>query len=848
MSESPSSHHQSNAPNHETFMKTWDEPTGFPGQMATVDNFVIGMRFLVTSFSFFLVAGVFALLMRIQLARAENDFLGPEVYNRLFTMHGTVMMYLFAVPFQEGLAAMLLPWMLGSRDLAYPRLTAFSYWVFLFSGLIFFSGFLFDAVADIGWFAYTPLSSPAFASKGIDFWVVGLGAAEVAGIAAGAELTISILRLRAPGMSLDKMPLYAWAWLVTAVMIVFAFTTLFMATLLLELDHDLGTRFFNDQKGGNHLLWQHLFWFFGHPEVYIIFLPATGVVSMIVCTFSRRIIGYTWIVVAVLVTGFLSFGLWVHHMYTTGLPELSLYFFAGASLMIAIASGVQIFAWIGSLWKQRPRLLTPLLFVLGFVFIFVLGGLTGVMVAVVPFDWQVHDTYFLVAHFHYVLIGGAVFPMLAGVYYWLPKFCGRMPSERLGQWSFWLTFVGFNACFFPMHIMGLLGMPRRVYTYPAGMGLESLNLLSTIGAFVLAAGFLVFVFNVLRAARYGVEAALNPWGGDTLEWSLPSPPSFALYGRIPAVSSRHPLWDLESPLAHSEAVNRDPAPRITEVLDHRPEGWRATILVDVLTGQPQAIARLATPSYMPLVTALGVVLLTVATIAKLFLLIPVGVLISVVAIAVWLWPDRKELELMRTSTLPAETGLPIFTTGTQSLGWLGLLFLMAVLGWCVGTLLYIYFYLQLYSTEWPQGDLPMPQPLRSAPVFCFLLFAAAACCVALRALGRQQKLISMIGLAATCVLLVLFMIWHSYLRSELRFTPQTNAYGSAFYLLSWALDMIVLIGLCLAASALVRMWREVEHWQMFLKLHMQMATHYCYFTAAVAVVIYATLYLSPFLI
>src|SRR5688500_16264368 len=293
MSESPETSEESTPPHEAAFKQTWDEPSGFPGGLATVDNFVIGMRFLVTSFSFFLIAGVCALLMRIQLAQAENTFLGPEVYNQLFTMHGTVMMYLFAVPFQEGLAALLLPWLLGARDLAYPRLTAFSYWVFLFSGLIFFSGFLFDAVADIGWFAYTPLSAPAFAGKGIDFWVVGLGAAEVAGIAAGAELTISILRLRAPGMSLDKMPLYAWAWLATAVMIVFAFTTLFMATLLLELDHDLGTRFFDEHKGGNHLLWQHLFWFFGHPEVYIIFLPATGVVSMIVGTSSRRVVGYS---------------------------------------------------------------------------------------------------------------------------------------------------------------------------------------------------------------------------------------------------------------------------------------------------------------------------------------------------------------------------------------------------------------------------------------------------------------------------------------------------------------------------------------------------------------------------
>ena len=843
MNESPESNEQSSAPNHAAFKQTWDEPSGFPGQLATVDNFLIGMRFLVTSFSFFLIAGVFALLMRVQLARAENTFLGPEAYNRLFTMHGTVMMYLFAVPFQEGLAALLLPWLLGARDLAYPRLTAFSYWVFLFSGLIFFSGFLFDAVADVGWFAYTPLSAPAFAGKGIDFWVVGLGAAEVAGIAAGAELTISVLRLRAPGMSLDKMPLYAWAWLATAVMIVFAFTTLFMATLLLELDHDLGTRFFNDQKGGNHLLWQHLFWFFGHPEVYIIFLPATGVVSMIVCTFSRRIIGYTWIVVAILLTGFLSFGLWVHHMYTTGLPELSLYFFAGASLMIAIASGVQIFAWIASLWGQRPRLLTPLLFVLGFVFIFVLGGLTGVMVAVVPFDWQVHDSYFLVAHFHYVLIGGAVFPMLAGVYYWLPKFCGRMPSELLGQWSFWLTFIGFNLSFFPMHILGLLGMPRRVYTYSASLGLDSLNFLATIGAFVLAGGFLVFVFNVLYAVRYGMEAEENPWGGDTLEWALPSPPGYALYARLPAVSSRHPLWQRET----LPVTNRR-TERVIEALDHRPEGWRATILVDVITGQPQAIVRLATPSYMPFVAALGVVLLTVATIAKLFLLIPVGVLISVAALVVWLWPDRRELELMRTSTLPTETGLPIFTTGTQSLGWLGLLFLMAVLGWCVGTLLYAYFYLRLYSTEWPQGKLSLPDPLWPALVFGLVPVAAATCGAAWFAFRREQKLVSIIGLAIACAAHAVFLALHTHMLSELRFAPQTNAYGSVFYLLSWAMGILVLIALSLTGAVLVRALREEEHWQLYLRLHMQMAAHYSYFAAAMAVVIYATLYLSPQLI
>jgi cytochrome c oxidase subunit I+III len=820
-----------------------NEPSGFPGRLATVDNFRIGVQFLVTSFSFFLVAGAFALLMRVQLAVADNTFMGPEVYNRLFTMHGTIMMYLFAVPFQEGLAALLLPWLLGARDLAYPRLTALSYWVFFFSGLIFFSGFLFDAVADIGWFAYTPLSAPAFAGKGIDFWVVGLGAAELAGIAAGAELTISILRLRAPGMSLNRMPLYAWAWLATAVMIVFAFTTLLMATLLLELDHDLGTRFFDDQKGGNHLLWQHLFWFFGHPEVYIIFLPATGVVSMIVCTFSRQIVGYTWIVVAILLTGFLSFGLWVHHMYTTGLPELSLYFFAGASLMIAIASGAQIFAWIASLWGRRAALKTPLLFVLGFVFIFVLGGLTGVMVAVVPFDLQVHDTYFLVAHFHYVLIGGAVFPILAGVYYWLPKFCGRMPSERLGKWSFWLMFVGFNVTFFPMHVMGLLGMPRRIYTYPAGLGLEGYNLLATVGAFVLALGFLAFVANVLMTLRYGAEADGNPWDGDSLEWTLPSPPTFSLYPRLPTVSSRHPLWEKEAAPSPGDMEQR-----AVEALDHRPVGWRATLLVDVITGEPQAIARLATPSYLPFVTSLGIVLVTVATIAKLFLLIPVGVLISAAALVAWLWPSRKEQELMRRSTLPEETGLPIFTTGSQSLGWLGLLFLLLVLGWCFGTLFYTYYYLRLYSAQWPQGSLPLPELLRPALIYAAILAAAAGLAWAWYAFRQGDKLRCQLGLGAGCGLMALFLVLHLYHLSLAGFTPRTNAYGSIFFVLNWSVDVLVLVGLGLAGTALVRAWPKDRHWRLFLELHVQMAAHYCYFAAAVSVLVYGTLYLSPYVL
>lgn len=821
------------------YLETWDEPTGFPGLLATVDNILIGVRYIVTAFTFFLISGALALLMRVQLAIPENDFMGPEVYNRMFTMHGTTMMYLFAVPFMEGLAALMLPFMLGTRDLAYPRLTALSFWTYLFSGLIFYSGFLFDQIADVGWFAYTPLSAPAFAKGGIDFWVVGLGAAELAGIAAGAELTVSILRLRAPGMSLDRMPLYAWAWLATAVMIVFAFTTLLLATLLLESDQAVGTHFFNDRQGGNHLLWQHMFWFFGHPEVYIIFLPATGLVSLIVSAFARRILGYTLIAVAILLTGFLSFGLWVHHMYTTGMPELSLYFFAGASLMIAIASGVQIFAWIGSLWGQRPRLDTPLLFVLGFIFIFVLGGITGVMVAVVPFDWQVHDTFFLVAHFHYVLIGGAVFPMLAALHYWFPKLSGRMASEVIGKWSFWLCFVGFNVTFFPMHIMGLLGMPRRVYTYPAELDIGGYNLLATVGSFVLAGGFMLFVWNLFYSLKAGARADDNPWDSDTLEWSISSPPPIALYPKLPVVDSRHPLWD------EGRQENRAEGERMSNILDHRPTDWRATLLVDAITGRPQALVRLATPSYMPFVVALGISVVTIATIAKLFWWVPVGGVISVIGLIGWLVPDRKELEAMRTSTLSDELGIPIFTTGSKALGWLGLMFLLAVLGTLFLGLFYTYFYLRLYSTEWPQGGISRPELV--VPILLYSLLFAAALCTGFgwRWFRRGAKWTYTVCLLLACMLASVFLGLHFWNLTVLDFEPQTNAYGSIYFMISWAVDLIVIVGLGIAATAVYRALRGDEHWQMLEALHAQMAAHFWYFTALASVLVVAVLYASP---
>ena len=829
-------------PSEETkqgYFQTWAEPSGFPGSLATVDNIRIGLRIMVTAFSFFLIAGIFALLMRLQLAVPESSLIGPREFNRLFTMHGTTMIFLFAVPFLEGLAALYLPFMLGTRDLAFPRLTALSYFVFLSSGLIFFSGYLVDRVADIGWFAYTPLSAPAFAGSGIDFWVVGLGAAELAGIAAGAEITVSILKLRAPGMTLARLPLFAWAWLVTGVMIVFAFTTLFMATVLLECDHALGTHFFNEVKGGNHLLWQHLFWFFGHPDVYIIFLPATGIVSTIVVTYSRRVVGYTLIAVALVLTGFMSFGLWVHHMFATGLPELAMYFFTAASLMIAMASGVQFFAWMATLWGRRPPMQTPMLWILGFLFIFLLGGLTGVMVAIVPFDLQAHDTYFIVAHLHYVLIGGAVFPMIGGLTYWLPKVTGKMLSEPMGKWSFWLAFIGFNLSFFPMHIVGLLGMPRRNYTYPAGMGWDIHNLLATIGAFILAAGFLVFVVNVLWSLKYGAKASRNPWGGDTLEWSFESAPT-VLFPRIPVVSSRHPVWE-----PGERSPDEAEAERISKILDHRPENFRATILVDPITARPQALARLAGPSYWPLVTAAGIMLFTVATIYRLYILALLGVVISAAGVVMWLWPDRRELEAMRTSTVTEETGLPLFTTGTKSIGWMGMIVAMTVLGWGTVTLLYSYFYLWLYSAEWPQEELPLPDLALPTLAFACLPAAAVAAGWAWRAFQVGNRAAYRIGLTAVILAAAAFVGLDIYYQTSLGFTWATNAYGSAFFLLEWTADLIALIGLGFAATALARAFQSDEHWRLLQQLHAQLTAHFWIFAAAVCLVIYATLYLSP---
>jgi cytochrome c oxidase subunit 1 len=604
--------------------KTWGTASGIIGRLSTVDHKVIGRRYLLTAFAFLCLGGLLAVVMRIQLARPEAGVIGPDLYNQLFTMHGSTMMFLFAVPVGEAFAVYLVPLMVGTRNIAFPRLNAFSYWMFLFGGIFLWVSFALNIGPDVGWFAYVPLSGPEFApGKRADTWAQMITFTEVAALAVAVEIIVTVFKQRAPGMTLDRIPLFVWSVLVTSFVVIFAMPAVMVASSMLIMDRLIGTQFFNPAEGGDALLWQHLFWFFGHPEVYIIFLPATGIVSSIVVTFARRqAFGYLPLVLSLIATGFLSFGLWVHHMFVTGIPQLGASFFTASSMLIAIPNGVQIFCWLATLWDGRPVLKTPLLFVLGFFFIFVAGGLSGIMLASVPIDTQVHDTFFVVAHFHYVLIGGAVFPLLAGAYYWFPKFTGRMMSERTGKWNFWLAFIGFNVAFFPMHILGLQGMPRRVYTYQPEMGWGDLNLLATTGSLVLFSSFALFLWNMVSSARHGALAGDNPWGAGTLEWATSSPPPPQNFDRIPFVTSREQIW-----------AERETFPVVTGLA----VDYREVVVTTAAEGKPDLRETSPEPSIWPLLTAIATSVTFVGSIFTPWAVVWGSIPVAIGLIG-WFWP------------------------------------------------------------------------------------------------------------------------------------------------------------------------------------------------------------------
>ena len=613
---------------HKQLERIWMTPPGI-GRLSSVNHTVLGKRFMVVALTFFAIGGFLSMLIRAQLATPHSAFIGPEIYNQIFTMHGTVMMFLFAIPMFEGFVIYMLPKMVGARDMAFPRLTAYGFWCYLFGGTILIVAMLFGAAPDSGWFMYTPLSSRPY-TPGInaDVWLLGITFVEISAVTAAIEIFVSILKMRAPGMSLTRMPLMAWYMLVTSGMMIVGFPPLILGSILLELERAFDLPFFDPTRGGDPLLWQHLFWLFGHPEVYIIFLPAAGALSTIIPVFAQRqILGYRAIIAAIVAMGFLSFGLWVHHMFTVGIPHLALAFFSAASALVAIPTAVQIFAWLGTLASGRPRWDIPMLYVFGFFCVFVIGGLTGVMLAMVPFNTQAHDSYFVVAHLHYVLVGGFVFPMLAGIYHWMPHISGKQSLYKLSIPAFWLIFIGFNLTFFLMHLTGLMGMPRRISTYPSNWGWDWLNLLSSVGGFILTMGFCLVLADIVLQFRFGRWFRRDPWRAQTLEWATATPPPSYNFAAIPRIDGRADGLEpgkigpvLAGGFGYLGFVRNDD---------------QETMGVDMLTGAPEHVIILPRRTYLPLWTALATASFFLAMLFGLYWLAPFGALLTLVLFLFW---------------------------------------------------------------------------------------------------------------------------------------------------------------------------------------------------------------------
>jgi len=640
--------------------RVWAAPRGW-GYFSDVNNSVVGLWYIVAAFAFMLFGGALALIIRAQLAVPDNNLVSAETYNQVFTLHGTVMMFLFAVPIFEAVAILILPAMLGARDLPFPRLSAFGFWCFAIGGIFVCGSIFFNAAPDAGWFMYPPLSTEQ-SGIGADVWLLGLSFIEVASIAAAVELIVGVLKCRAPGMHINLTPLYGWYVLIVGAMILFAFPPLIAGDFLFEMERAFNWPFFDVTRGGDPLLWQHLFWIFGHPEVYIIFLPAIALLAMIIPTFAQRpIAGYSWIVLSAIGTGFLSFGLWVHHMFTTGLPSISLGFFSAASEAVAIPTGIQLFVFIATVMLGNVVRTVPMLYCLGALATFIVGGLTGVMIAVAPFDFQVHDTYFIVAHLHYTLIGGMLFPVMAGIQYYYPFATGKLLSRKLGIWSFWLTFIGFNVTFLPMHLTGLLGMPRRVFTYGADRGWDTLNLVSTVGAFVFAAGFLLFVWDCVRPKGREPNAPRNVWNAGTLEWAGRVPSDKWGLRSIPQINSRYPLWDDKNLLATIDEGRG--------LLANAKEGRRETLVTSVLDAVPQQVLRVGTPTWLPMLAAIGLGGTFIFPVWKLWWPAGASALFFLAVVLYWLWTSTAEIPEKQTKDIGGGHRLPLYVSGSRSTGW-----------------------------------------------------------------------------------------------------------------------------------------------------------------------------------
>jgi cytochrome c oxidase subunit I+III len=630
--------HRENTALKEKLEAMWESKPGIWGFFSTVDHKEIGLKYLVTSFLFLFAGGIEALVMRIQLSGPNSSLLTPEQYNELFTMHGSTMIIWYAFPVLSGFSNYLWPLIFGSRDMAFPRLNAFSYWIYLGSGLFLYASFAVAAAPNAGWFNYVPYASLPY-NPGIntDFYCLANIFMGISTTAGAVNFIVTTLRTRCPGMSVNRWPIVAWGTLTSNAAAILAMPVVSLAFFLLWLDRNFGTHFYMPAGGdlsGHPLLWQHLFWMWGHPWVYMIVLPAQGIVSDAIATFCRRpLVGYTAVVLATVATIMLGFGVWVHHMFATGLPIVSLSFFSSATIIITIPSAIQVFAWVATIWTGKPVLTTCFYYIAAFIVLFVIGGVSGFMTALVPVDWELTDTYFVVAHIHYVLIGINFFGVMVGLFYWFPKFTGRMLNETLGKIGFWLMFVGFNVGFFTMHITGLLGMPRRVYTYPAGIGLTTPNLITTIGAYAFAAGILVVVINVLYSRKRGVIAGPNPWDAPTLEWSVASPTPVYNFTVIPSVASRHPLWEERLDEGDGKSVLERGLP-----LDDHHE----TLGTTAMDGEPDVILKMPSDSYSPFLMMLCIAAFFSGLLVHWWWLAGFAVLAGIVVGIFWLWPRVVE--------------------------------------------------------------------------------------------------------------------------------------------------------------------------------------------------------------
>ncbi|WP_027136190.1 cytochrome c oxidase subunit I [Geminicoccus roseus] len=816
--------------------KVWATPKSWR-YWSAVNNTEVGVWYTATSFFFFLFAGALALVMRSQLAVPENDLVSAGLYNQLFTLHGTMMMFLFAVPIFEAVAIVVLPQMLAARDLPFPRLSAFGYWCFLIGGVFVAGSIFFNAAPDGGWFMYPPLTTdPELSGIGADIWLLGLSFIEVASIAAAVELIVGVLKCRPPGMRINLIPLYCWYILIVAGMILFAFPPLIAGDILFELERMFDWPFFDPARGGDPVLWQHLFWIFGHPEVYIVFLPSIALLAMIVPTFSQRpIIGYGWIVLAAVGTGFLSFGLWAHHMYTIGMPAISLGFFSAASEAVAIPTGVQIFVFVATMLAGKVIFAIPMLFATGALAIFVFGGLTGVMVALAPFDWQVHDSYFVVAHLHYTLIGGMFFPLMAGIYYFYPFMTGRLLSVRLGKWAFWLMFAGFNIAFLPMHFTGLRGMPRRVFTYPADLGFDVLNLVSTVGAFVMAAGVLVVTFDLIRPLAKKLKAAHNPWNAGTLEWAPLDPGNPWGIRSVPVITSRYPLWEQEG-LARQIAEGRFYLPDAKEMK-------RETLITTVLDAEPVQVLRLPGPSFLPMIAAIFVGGSFIAATFHWWISAALSGVVGIGVIMAWLWTGTAMIPEKASKDAGLDAELPLYKSGPQSVGWWAMFITMVGDGTAFASLVFAYYFYWTIQPDFPPPDATGPgltYPLLAAAV----AFGAWLCMVRARAVNRggserraAQLMATSVLLALASAALLLYAPWTTGL------VPTRDVYDATVWVLVlWsAIHLVVGVlmqGYCIARSLAGKLTARHD-------IDLQNVVLYWHFAAITAIVTVMVIALFP---